>query len=454
MNTSHELAEKPIGKLLIEYSIPSIIAMLVNAIYNVVDRIFISQYVGEAAFAGLTVAFPLMLIIFSFTNLVGIGGASIFSIALGKKDSKKASHTFAVTLLLGVAFTLVIMILGLLFEKPLLIISGGANSEILAYALSYFRIILFGYGFQMFSFIFTGFVRTENHPRLSMIAMLVSAITNIILDYVFIAIFHMGVKGAAYATLIGQASGIVVLMTLYIQGKSMVKLTKKSFAIDLDLSGSIVIIGFSAFVSVLGASFSALILNNYLEKYGGDSAIAAMGAINSLFTFFIMPADGITQAVQPIIGYNYGASLYDRVRKTLKFGLLLTVVFSTLVFALYEIFPAFFMGLFLADGSDTIEVAIPALRLFMLSIPLLGINIVSVGYFQAIARGRIAFVIGILRPFVFLIPLVLILPSHFGLTGVWLAQPIADVLSIGCATVALYFSYANLNSDDNIHDSI
>jgi Na+-driven multidrug efflux pump len=264
----------------------------------------------------------------------------------------------------------------------------------------------------------------------------------------------MGVKGAAYATLIGQASGIVVLMTLYIQGKSMVKLTKKSFAIDLDLSGSIVIIGFSAFVSVLGASFSALILNNYLEKYGGDSAIAAMGAINSLFTFFIMPADGITQAVQPIIGYNYGASLYDRVRKTLKFGLLLTVVFSTLVFALYEIFPAFFMGLFLADGSDTIEVAIPALRLFMLSIPLLGINIVSVGYFQAIARGRIAFVIGILRPFVFLIPLVLILPSHFGLTGVWLAQPIADVLSIGCATVALYFSYANLNSDDNIHDSI
>jgi putative MATE family efflux protein len=454
MNTSHELAEKPIGKLLFEYSIPSVIAMLVNAIYNVVDRIFISHYVGEAAFAGLTVAFPLMLIIFSFTNLVGIGGASVFSIALGKKESKQASHIFAVTLLLGIAFTLVIMLLGLIFAKSLLIISGGTNSEILDYSLSYFRIILFGYVFQMFSFIFTGFVRTENHPRLSMTAMLVSAITNIILDYVFIVILHMGVNGAAYATIIGQASGLLVLMTLYVQGKSIVKLTKDSFAIDLGLSGNIVTIGFSAFVSVLGASFSALVLNNYLEKYGGDSAIASMGAINSLFTFFIMPTDGITQAVQPIIGYNYGASLYDRVRKTLKFGLLLTIGFSTLVFALYEIFPAFFMGLFLNTSSDTIEVAIPALRIFMLSIPLLGINIVGVGYFQAIAKGRIAFIIGILRPFVFLIPLVLILPSHFGLTGVWLAQPIADMLSIGCAAFALYSSYANLNSDDKIHDYV
>ncbi|WAA09131.1 MATE family efflux transporter [Fervidibacillus albus] len=444
MNTSHELAEKPVGKLLLQYSIPATIAMIVNAIYNVVDRIFISQYAGEAAFAGLTVAFPLMLILFSFTNLVGIGGASLFSIALGRKESKKASHIFAVTLMLAVVFTAIIVLFGLLFAKPLLVLSGGTNEEILNYAFSYFKIILYGYGFQMFSFSLSSFVRTENHPRLTMLAMLVSAGSNIILDFVFISIFQMGVEGAAYATIIGQASGLFILLSFYFRKKSVVKLTKSSFALDVPLIGKIITIGFSAFVSVLGASFSALILNNVLAQNGGDKAIAAMGAINSLFTFFIMPTDGITQALQPIIGYNFGASQYDRVFKTLKLGLISNILFASLIFVLYECFPAFFMGLFLQKGSDTMEVAIPALRLFMLSIPLLAINIISVGYFQAIAKGTIAFVLGLLRPFVFLIPFAFILPSHYGLTGAWLAQPITDILAVICSAIALFISYTQL----------
>ena len=447
MNSSNELAEKSIGKLLIQYSVPSIIAMVVNAFYNVVDRIFISQYAGETAFAGLTVAFPLMLIMFSFANLVGIGGASLFSIELGKRDYKKASHIFAVTLLLAVLFTILIVLSGLCFGRPLLVLSGGTNLEILEYAYSYFRIILFGFAFQMFSFTLAAFVRMENHPRLAMLAMLLSGTTNIILNYVMIAVLNMGVQGAAYATIIGQASGVMFLLTFYLRGQSIVRLTKESFAVDLRLSGKIITIGFSAFVSVLGASFSALLLNNALQKYGGDTAITAMGAINSLFTFFIMPTDGITQAMQPIIGYNFGASLYNRVCKALKLGLLITVVFASVVFALYECFPAFFMGLFLEKDSGTMETATSALRLYMLSLPLLGINIVSIGYFQAIAKGSIAFVIGLLRPFVFLIPLVLILPHYFDLTGVWLAQPITDILSVICAAVALYMSYTHLKTD-------
>lgn len=452
LNTSKELGEKPIGKLIIKYSIPSIVAMFVNAIYNVVDRIFISQYAGETAFAGLTVAFPLMLIIFSFANLVGIGGASLFSIALGQQSFKKASHIFAMTLLLGIFFTAAIVLLGLSFAEPLLVLSGGTNVEILNYAFSYFRIILLGFVFQMFSFTLTGFVRTENHPRLSMVAMLVSAISNIIFDYILIAILNMGVQGAAYATIMGQAFGLIVLLTFYIRRKSIVRLTRESFSIDFPLMGRIITIGFAAFVSVLGSSFSALVLNNVLEKYGKDAAIAAMGAINSLFTFFIMPTDGITQALQPIIGYNYGASLYNRVCKTLKIGLMSTVIFASVIFILYESFPRFFMGLFLEKTSDTMEVAIPALRLFMLSLPLLGVNIVSVGYFQAIAKGSVAFVIGLLRPFIFLIPLVLILPSHFGLIGAWLVQPVADILSVICAGIALYISYNHFRELSKTHN--
>jgi Na+-driven multidrug efflux pump len=191
-------------------------------------------------------------------------------------------------------------------------------------------------------------------------------------------------------------------------------------------------------------------LNNALQQYGGDAAIAAMGAINSLFTFFIMPTDGITQAVQPIIGYNYGASLYDRVGKALKLGLVTTIFFASVIFILYECFPKFFIGLFLKANSSTMETAVPALQLYMLSIPVLGINIVSIGYFQAIAKGSIAFAIGLLRPFVFLIPMVLILPRFFGLNGVWLAQPITDILSVICAAIALVISYSHLQSQKKI----
>ena len=445
INTADDLAQKPISKLLWQYSLPSIIAMVVNAIYNVVDRIFISNYVGEAAFSGLTVAFPLMLIIFSFANLVGIGGVSLFAIELGKQEIKKANHIFANTLELALIVDIIIVLLGIVFVKPLLIISGGANLEIFNYAQSYFKIILFGFIFQMFSFTLMGFVRTENHPRLAMKTMLVSAITNIVMDFVLIVILDLKVEGAAIATVLGQASGLLLLVfSFYLPKKSVVSWNLAAFKFDYKLMFQIILIGFSAFVSVLGASFSALVLNNFLYQYGGDEAIAAMGAINSLFTFFIMPTDGIVQALQPIIGYNYGARLYERVKKTLKLGLVINIIFATFVFIAYEGFPEFFMGLFLNKESASLTKGIIALRLYMLSIPLLGINMVSVGYFQAIAKAKVAFIIGILRPVVFLIPLVLILPSYFGLNGVWLAQPITDYLAIICAVIPLYLSYKSL----------
>ncbi len=450
MNTTQELEKKPIGRLLFQYSMPSVIAMLVNSIYNIVDRIFISHYVGEYAFAGLTIAFPLMLITFAITNLVGIGGASLFSIALGQQDYKKSSHIFTLTMILAGIITSLTVIAGLLFSKPLLVLSGGSNPAILTYAVSYFRIILFGFVFQMYSFVLTGFIRGENHPKLSMVTVLTSAITNIILDYIFIALLDMGVKGAALATVIGQASGFGILLIFYLRKKSIVKITKACFKINFSLILRIITIGFSSFVSVIGVSFSVIILNNVLQTYGGDSAIASMGAINSLFTFFIMPTDGIVQAMQPIVGYNYGASLYHRVLKTLKLSLITIFVFSTTVFLFYEIFPGFFMGLFLDSNSDTMDMAIPALRLFIISMPFLGIYLASVGYFQAIGKGIIAFILGLLRPVVFLIPIVLIFPAKWGLTGAWLTQPTTDILAVICCAVALSISYSHLKSKHSL----
>jgi putative MATE family efflux protein len=431
-----ELEEKPVGKLLFAYSVPSVIAMIVNSIYNVVDRIFVSQYTGEAAFAGITIDFPLMLILFALSNLVGIGGASLFSIAQGKHDRKEANRIFGNTMLFGLLIGFIVMAIGLGYTETLMRISG-ATAEVMEPASAYFRIIVTGYLLQNFSYILNCLVRTENRPVLSMTAMIASAAINIVLDFVFIALLGWGVAGAAYATLCGQGGGLLLLISHYLGGKTEVSLTRRDLRFDWKKIGAIAGIGFSAFIATLGASVSTLLLNKGLVTYGGIPAVVAMGAVNSLFTFFIMPVDGLTQGMQPIIGYNHGAERPDRVGKTLRMGLTVGIGFSTTVFLLYEFFPATFLSLFIDPDSPTMETAITGLRIFVAMLPLLCVNIIGIGYFQAIARGRTAFFLGILRSFVFLVPLILVLPRFLGLLGVWLVTPISDGLGILVVIVVL-----------------
>ncbi len=439
MTMTAELGTKSIGKLLAQYSIPAVIAMLVNAVYNIVDRIFIGRYVGESALAGLTITFPVMLIIFAFASLIGAGGATLISIKLGEKDDKGACYVFGNTLTSGAILTVIVTAL-LFTNLQSLLRFLGANGEVLEYAVIYMSIILGGFIFQMISFTLSIFVRTEGAPILSMIAMVTSALINIVLDYIFIREFGWGVAGAAYATIIGQLFGLVILLSFYFRGKSNLHLKVNDFIPKIKLIGQIISIGFATFMSTIGISIAMTMLNRSLGEYGGVAAITSMGAINSLYTFFIMPIMGITQAMQPIIGYNHGARNNDRVKKTLRLGIAVGVVFSSIVFLLLQLFPSMFINMFLQPGSSTVDIAINGLRIFILMLPVLSINLIGIAYYQSIAKGRIALVLGLLRQFLFLVPVLMILPKFWGLNGVWAATPIADALAIFITIMVLRIS--------------
>lgn len=453
MDKTKQLGEKPIGKLLASYSIPAVIAMLVNAIYNVVDRMFIGQYAGEAALAGLTVVFPIMMIIFAFASLIGAGGASLLAIRFGEKDERGANHVFGNTLSFGLIVTALTLIIIYVNLDGLLSIFG-ASVDVLAYATTYMHIILGGFIFQMVSFILNSSVRTEGKPLLSMTAMIGSALTNIVLDYVFIAILGMGVAGAAYATIIGQFVGLFILISYYLRGQSQLKLTVKDLIPDSKVISQIISIGFATFISTLGTSIAMSFINRSLGVYGGMAAITSMGAINSLYTFFIMPIMGITQGMQPIIGYNHGAKLRERVILTLQYGMGIGIGFSMFVFALLQLFPTTFVGLFLDPTSETMSIAINGLKIFIAILPLLSINLMGVAYFQATAQGKISMWLGMLRQFIFLIPIVLVLPKYMGLNGVWLATPIADAFAILVTGIVLYRDIKDNGSSKAVETSI
>jgi putative MATE family efflux protein len=448
-----DLGVKPISKLLFHYSIPAVIAMLVNAIYNIVDRIFVGKYAGEFALAGLTISFPVMMLIFAFAGLVGAGGAALMSIRFGEKDLRGVSHVFGNMLSFGTIITGITLIT-IYFNLERLLLLFGAEPDILKPATDYMVIILGGFIFQMLSFSLNGAVRTEGRPFLSMIAMLISAVTNIVLDYVFIAIFNWGVKGAALATIIGQFLGLMILASFYIRGKSSLKLKFSDLIPDFKVLKAILNIGFASFTTTLGTSVAMTFLNRGLSTYGGIPAITSMGAINSLYTLFIMPIMGLQQGMQPIIGYNHGAKLTKRVYETLRKVLVVAIGFSTIVFLALEIFPVLFISMFLDPSSDTISIATKGLRIFIIMLPLLSINLIGVGFFQSIAKGTTSIFIGLLRQFILLIPAVIILPKFFGLTGVWAATPVADGIAIIVTFIILIANYRveknkQIHMDDN-----
>lgn len=426
---TNELGTKPIGALLMKYSLPAVIAMLVNAIYNVVDRIFIGQYVGDNALAGLTIAFPVMIFIFACASLIGEGGSALLAIRLGEQDKKGANNIFGNTLSFGLivsAFVSVLVFFNL--ERIILLFGGTADTTI--YAMDYMHIILGGFIFQMTSFILSSSVRTEGHPLLAMTAMISSALLNILLDYIFIGIMDLGVVGAAYGTILSQFFGLGILLSFYIRKKSQLRLCGKDLIPQLKVGLQIMTIGFASFISTVGVSIALALLNKYLNMHGGTAAVTSMGAINSLYTLFIMPLIGVTQGMQPIIGYNHGAKKRARVTKTVLYGMTTGIIFSTIVFALLELFPHTFIGMFLEDESKSIDIAINGLRIYILMLPVLALNLMGITYFQATAKGQMAMTLGILRQFVFLIPILMILPRLYQLNGVWMSVPIADGLAI------------------------
>jgi putative MATE family efflux protein len=448
MDRSQQLGSEKISKLLLKFSIPAIIGMLVNALYNVVDRIFIGRGVGTLGIAGITIGFPLMLILLAFAMLVGIGATALISISLGEQDKEKAEHIMGNAILLLVMIAAFISVAGLWFMDPLLKLFG-ASAEVLPYAKAYLRIILYGAIFQNLGFGMNNFIRAEGNPKMAMLTMLIGAVLNTILDPIFIFVFHLGIQGAAWATILSQFISAMWVIYYFRSGKSILKIYRKNFKLHIPTVGRICAIGSAPFAMQLAASVLTVILNNSLRFYGGDNAISAMGIINSISMLILMPIFGINQGAQPIIGYNYGAKQYERVKKTLRLAIVAATGVVLIGFVITRVFPEELICLFNNKDKELIAFGTHALKIFLIFLPIIGFQVVSASYFQAVGKPKQAMFLSLSRQVLLLIPALLILPRYYGLDGVFMAGPASDLVS---SIITGIFIFRELRQLDQKHD--
>lgn len=432
---SRRLGTEKIPRLLWKLSLPAFIGMFAAALYNVMDAIFIARAVGTIGVAALSIAFPIQMIIASAAGTFGIGGASMISRRLGAKRVEEANQVFGHIVWLITFFSAILMITALLFLEPLLKIFG-ATDLILPYALDYLRVILLGSMIFSFAMGTNNVVRSEGSAKIAMYTMVIGTIVNIILNPIFIFVLDMGMKGAALATIIGQSTSAIWLLKFFLSGKSTLRINWIGWKPDLHLVKEIILIGLPAFVMMSSTSLMVVCVNWVLVVFGGETQVAIFGIINRLIIFSIMPINGIVQGMQPIIGFNYGAGLTKRVTRTFKFGAWIATGIALTAWIVILTAPGFLMKIFSTD-PDVIRNGTQALRWIFLVGPMIGLTIVTGGLYQAIGKAKKAFILSISRPVVFLIPLVLILPHFFGVTGVWVSFALADGLAFLLAVLIL-----------------
>ena len=430
MSNQKHLGDAPIGKLLLQYSIPAIIGMVVNALYNIVDRMFIGNIpnIGSLAITGVGITMPIMTIILAFGMLIGIGATANISLNLGKGNRPTAEKLLGNAFTLSIIVGLAIAIVGTICANPILNLFG-ASENTLFYAKEYLNIILLGCTFNILSFSLNSTVRADGNPKMSSFTMVIGCGTNIILDYVFIFILNLGVKGAALATIISQAITFFIILYYYTAGNSNLKLKVENFKLKKHLVTMTFAIGIAPFATQIANSLVQVIANNALKTYGSDLAIGAMTVISSLNIIFMMPIFGINQGCQPIIGFNYGAKKYERAKEAFKYATIAACVICIIGFISIQCFPTQIISLFNNDPELT-TLAIKGIRIYLLMMPVVGINIVATSYYQSIGKAKISMFVSLLRQVILLIPFTIILPKFIGLDGVWAAGACADSLSV------------------------
>lgn len=451
MDRSKQLGEGNVGKLLLKFSIPAIVGMLVNALYNIVDRIFVGHAIGLLGISAITVAFPIAIIIMAFGMLVGIGSAAVISIKLGQEKKAEAEK------ILGNAFTLIIIIsilvtlLGLVFLDPLLRMFG-ASKEVFSMAKEYTTIVLLGSILQSIGFGLNNSIRSEGNPKKAMYTMLIGAILNCIFNAIFIFGMDLGISGAALGTIVSQSICTIWVLYYFTKGNSTLKLKKTNLKLDFNIMKQIFAIGMSPFLMQLASSVVNIILNKRLVTFGGDTAIGAMGIINSIAMLILMPIIGINQGAQPIIGYNYGAENFKRVKDTLKWALLGATIISTTGFLFVEFFPEVLIGLFNKTDEGLMNIGVRGMRIFLMMLPIIGFQVVSSNYFQAVGKAKIAIFLSLSRQVIILLPLLLILPQFFKLDGVWMAGPVADFIASLITGIFLFSELKKLEEKYELED--
>jgi putative MATE family efflux protein len=439
-NAADRLGTEPVGRLLLRFSVPAITGMLVNALYNVVDRIFVGRGVDEVALGGLSLVLPLMTIFMAFAMLFGIGAANMISMRLGQGRRDEAENALNHCFWLLLATGLLFMVLGLLFIRPILALMGAQEgSRALGYAHPYFRIILYGTPFSMAGFGFSHCTRAQGFPLVTMISMVLGAGLNMVLDPLFIFVFHWGVEGAAWATIISQAVSAVWILCFSLGPRAVIRLRFAAFKPRPAIVLQIMAFGSAQFLLQFIMSAVQLLINTSVGRYGaaaletangGDVALAGMNIVGSITMLILMPVFGINQGAQPILGYNYGAKRFARVMKAYLGAVAAATLICAAGFIVVQLFPVYLVILFTPGGSPALMRFAPrAMRTTMLLLPLAGFQIVSTNMFVVTGRPKISIFLSLLRQCIVLIPCLLIFGRIWGLWGLVAAAPVADAFS-------------------------
>ena len=445
------LATEKIGKLLWLYAWPAVISQIIASIYNIVDRIFIGQGVGALAIAGLAITMPIMNIVHAFGALIGVGSSARMSIVLGRKDVNWAEKILGNSMVFTIILSGLVMISGYVFMDNILA-RFGATTDTIAYAKEYLLIVLPGMFLTTVTFNLTGLIRASGYPTKSMLILVGGALLNMILDPIFIFALELGIAGAAWATTITMAIMAIASILHFVSPKSFIRFRRHAWAPKSYIFKNITLIGMSPFLMNVAASAVVAILNNQLIRYGGDLAVGAYGIVNTYASLLVMLFLGICQGMQPIAGYNYGACQFGRLKEVYMLTMKICVWIGFAGALIACAIPQYLARIFTTD-MELIQICVPATRLLMVMFPFIGFTIVNSNFFQSIDKPWIAIVTSLSRQVIFLVPLCYIVPMVFermgfnGLTGVWTACTISDVIGAILAACLLYSQRAVFRSD-------
>ena len=437
--TPTALGTESIGKLLMQYAVPAIIAMTASSLYNMVDSIFIGHGVGTMALSALALTFPLMNLGAAFGALVGVGAATLISVKLGQKDYDTAQrvlgNVFVLNILLGLAFTVIVFP----FLNPILYFFGGSD-ETVEYARQFMEIILLG---NVVTHLYLGLnavLRASGHPKKAMYATIATVAINTILAPIFIFMFDWGIRGAAIATVSAQVIALLWQLKQFNNANELLHFRRGIFRLTRNIVFDSLAIGMSPFLMNLAACLIVILINQGLKKYGGDLAIGAFGIVNRLVFIVVMIVMGLNQGMQPIAGYNFGAKLYDRVNKVLKLTIIYATCVTTFGFLVGMLAPNLVVGIFTSDAELT-ELSATGLRITVMFFPIIGFQMVTSNFFQSIGMAGKAIFLSLTRQMLILLPCLLILPHFFGVAGVWYSMPVSDLLASLIALVMLVYQF-------------
>lgn len=419
-----ELGTKPVGKLLMQYALPAIIAMTASSLYNMIDSIFIGQGVGPLAISGLAITFPLMNLSAAFGAAVGIGSSTCISVKLGQKDYRMAERIFGNSVTLNVIIGFAFSIVALIFLDPILYFFGASDNTIV-YAREYMYVILGGNIFSHMFFGMNAILRAAGKPRHAMYATIFTVVMNIVLAPIFIWGAGLGIQGAAFATILAQTMALAWQLKLFSNKNEILHFRPGIYKMKKDIIKNIVSIGISPFSMNVCACIVVIFINTGLAHYGGDLAVGAYGIANRVAFIFVMLTMGVNQGMLPIAGYNYGAQKFDRLMRVLKYALIAGTAITTTGFLVVHIIPYQCARLFTTDPT-LIKIAMRAMQINMLAYPLVGGQMVITNFFQSIGKAKISIFLSLSRQMLFLVPLLTVLPRIVGLDGVWMSLPIAD----------------------------